>query len=158
MNPGPMATSMPSLPDLLLIFIKNMAPSLSWPSSAKITPMSWPPCSQLGNSAASSLLSIFMFLATSWSGCCKTFLPFITHDLSFTEIRYLASDLCNVALSFLDTTDTHALNFPLNNRRFKQLEKFLNNIVIYHLQKLDIWPVICATLHCLTLVLPTPVP
>src|SRR5271155_5614742 len=80
------------------------------------------------------------------------------YDLSFTEIRYLASDLCNVALSFLGTTDTHALNFPLNDLRFKQLEKFLNNIVIYHLQKLYIWPVICATLDCLTLVLPTPVP
>jgi len=33
-------------------------------------------------------------------------LSFITRDLSFTEIRYLAGDLRNVALSFLGTTDT----------------------------------------------------
>src|SRR5271155_2199386 len=63
-------------------------------------------------------------------GDCKTFLPFITCDLSFTEIRYLAGDLRNVALSFLGTTDTRALNFPSNDPRFKQLEKFLNNIRI----------------------------
>ena len=48
-------------------------------------------------------------------------LLFITRDLSFTEIRYLASDLCNVALSFLGTTDTCALNLSSNNPRSKQL-------------------------------------
>src|SRR5271155_2275576 len=64
-------------------------------------------------------------------GDCKTFLPFISPDLSFTEIRYLAGDLRNVALSFLGITDTRALNFPSNDPRFKQLEKFLNNVRIF---------------------------
>jgi hypothetical protein len=55
--------------------------------------------------------------------------PFITRDLSLTVIRYLASDLRNVA-SFLGTTDTRALNLTSNDPRFKQLEKFLNNVRI----------------------------
>ena len=45
--------------------------------------------------------------------------------------RYLAGDLRNVALSFLGTSDTRALNnLSSSDPRFKQLERFLNNVRI----------------------------
>jgi eukaryotic translation initiation factor 2C len=47
-----------------------------------------------------------------------------------TLYRYLAGDLRNVALSFLGTTDTRALNLSSNDPKFKQLERFLNNLRI----------------------------
>jgi eukaryotic translation initiation factor 2C len=42
----------------------------------------------------------------------------------------LAGDLRNVALSFLATTDTRALNLSASDPKFKKLEKFLNNVRI----------------------------
>jgi hypothetical protein len=42
----------------------------------------------------------------------------------------LAGDLRNVALSFLGTTDARALNLSSSDPKFKQLEKFLNNVQI----------------------------
>lgn len=50
--------------------------------------------------------------------------------LPTTLFRYLAGDLRNVALSFLGTTDTRALNLSPSDPKFKQLEKFLNNVQI----------------------------
>jgi eukaryotic translation initiation factor 2C len=47
-----------------------------------------------------------------------------------TAAVYLAGDLRNVALSFLGTTDTRALNLSSNDPKFKQLERFLNNLRI----------------------------
>ena len=56
---------------------------------------------------------------------------FIPCYLSPTTLyRYLAGDLRNVALSFLGTTDTRALNLSSSDPKFKQLEKFLNNVQI----------------------------
>ena len=46
------------------------------------------------------------------------------------SIRYLAGDLRNVALSFLQTTDTRSLNLSSHDPKFKHLEKFLNNVRI----------------------------
>lgn len=48
-----------------------------------------------------------------------------------TAAVYLAGDLRNVALSFLGMTDTRALQLSSNDPRFKQLEKFLNNVKIH---------------------------
>jgi eukaryotic translation initiation factor 2C len=47
-----------------------------------------------------------------------------------TAAIYLAGDLRNVALSFFGTADTRALNLPSKDPRFKQLERFLNNVRI----------------------------
>jgi len=47
-----------------------------------------------------------------------------------TAAVYLAGDLRNVALSFLGTTDTRALNLSSNDPKFKQLERFLKNVRI----------------------------
>jgi len=47
-----------------------------------------------------------------------------------TAAVYLAGDLRNVALSFLGTTDTRALNLSSSDPKFKQLERFLNNVRI----------------------------
>jgi len=47
-----------------------------------------------------------------------------------TAAVYLAGDLRNVALSFLGTTDTRALNLSSSDPKFKQLERFLNNLRI----------------------------
>lgn len=46
-----------------------------------------------------------------------------------TLYRHLAGDLRNIMLSFLGTTNTHALNLSSNNLnlKFKQLEGFLNS-------------------------------
>ena len=58
------------------------------------------------------------------------FFTFTLHDLSLTIIRYMAGDLRNVALSFLGMTDTRSLNLSSNDPKFRQLEKFLNNVRI----------------------------
>ena len=55
------------LQDSLSNFIKRMAFSPSWPSSAKITPTSWLSYTPLENVAVSLPLSIFTFLAKSWN-------------------------------------------------------------------------------------------
>jgi eukaryotic translation initiation factor 2C len=47
-----------------------------------------------------------------------------------TAAVYLGGDLRNVALSFLGTTDTRALNLASSDPRFKRLEKFLTNVRI----------------------------
>jgi len=47
-----------------------------------------------------------------------------------TAAVYLAGDLCNVALSFLGATDIRALNLSSSDPKFRQLEKFLNNVRI----------------------------
>ena len=47
-----------------------------------------------------------------------------------TLYRYLAGDLLNVALSFLGVKDTRALCLSSNDPKFKQLERFLNNVRI----------------------------
>jgi eukaryotic translation initiation factor 2C len=50
--------------------------------------------------------------------------------LLLTFTRYRAGDLCNVALMFLGETDISVLKMPSSDLRFKQLEKFLNNVRI----------------------------
>jgi len=55
---------------------------------------------------------------------------FIFLDMPLTVIRYLAGDLRNVALSFLGTTDIRALNLSSSDPKYRQLEKFLNNVRI----------------------------
>jgi len=50
--------------------------------------------------------------------------------MPLTVISYLAGDLRNVALHFLWTIDIHALNLFSSDPKFKQLEKFLNNVRI----------------------------
>jgi hypothetical protein len=47
-----------------------------------------------------------------------------------TLYRYLAGDLRNVAMSFLGAADGRALNLSSGDPKFKQLERFLNNVRI----------------------------
>ncbi|KAF8811942.1 argonaute-like protein [Phlegmacium glaucopus] len=47
-----------------------------------------------------------------------------------TAAVYLSGDLRNVALSFLGVTDIRALNLTSSDPKFKQLERFLNNVRI----------------------------
>lgn len=58
------------------------------------------------------------------------FLFYLFYPSLFIVYRYLAGDLRNVALSFLGTTDTRALNLSSSDPKFKQLERFLNNLRI----------------------------
>ena len=55
-------------------------------------------------------------------------LIFTPCDISLTFIRCLTGDLCNVALSFLGTTDIHALNLSPSDSKFKHLEKIFNEV------------------------------
>ena len=60
------------LQDSLSNFIERMASSPSWPSSAKITPMSWLSYLPLWKLGSVLALSIVTFLAKSWSVCFST--------------------------------------------------------------------------------------
>ena len=70
-NPGPMETSMPSLPDSLSKFVKSMSPG----PKPVITVISENHPYVLAILFATSLLSIIMFFAKSWSVCFTTLRP-----------------------------------------------------------------------------------
>jgi len=54
----------------------------------------------------------------------------VSRYLLLTIYRYMAGDLCNITLSFLGTSDMRALNLSSSDPRFKQLERFFNNVQI----------------------------
>ena len=65
-----------------------------------------------------------------YGGSVCTFPFLLFRYLLPSHYRYSAGDLRNVALSFLGVTDTRALNLSSNDPKFKQLERFLNNVRI----------------------------
>lgn len=50
--------------------------------------------------------------------------------VAYTTYRYMAGDLRNVALLFLQTTVTRALNLSSSDPKFKHHERFINNVRI----------------------------